>query len=91
MKTSIKFGAILAAVALFMALAATALLLAPLPAWAAAAAGGATSGSEAWSWGLAAAAVSTGLSSLAAGYAVGSLFLKGQAARRRASRAACCA
>ncbi len=68
--TSIKFGAVLAAVALFMALAATALLLAPLPAWAAAAAGGTSQGGEVWSWGLAAAAVSTGLSSLAAGYAV---------------------
>jgi V/A-type H+-transporting ATPase subunit K len=70
LNTSIKFGAVLAAVALFMALAATALLLAPLPAWAAAAAGGTSQGGEVWSWGLAAAAVSTGLSSLAAGYAV---------------------
>ena len=70
MNTSIKFGAVLAAIALLMGLAATALLLAPLPAWAAATAGGSTLGSEVWTWGLAAAAASTGLSSLAAGYAV---------------------
>jgi V/A-type H+-transporting ATPase subunit K len=70
LNTSIKFGAALATVALVMGLVATALLLAPLPAWAATAAGGTTLASEVWTWGLVAAALSTGLSSLAAGFAV---------------------
>lgn len=69
MNTSIKFGGILATLALVMSLVATALLLVPLPGWAEAIAGK-TLSSEVWTWGLAAAALSTGLSSLAAGFAV---------------------
>jgi len=69
--TQLKFGAALAALTAILALAATAMLLAGTPAWAAAPPGGATSlPAEVWSWGLAAAAASTALSALAAGYAV---------------------
>jgi V/A-type H+-transporting ATPase subunit K len=71
MKTSIKFTAALVALALVMGVGATALLLAMAPALAAGpAASGAGAGSEAWSFGLIAAAVSTALAALGAGYAV---------------------
>ena len=71
MKTSIKFTAALVAFALVMGLGATALLLAVAPALAAApATAGVAAGSDAWSFGLLAAAVSTALAALGAGYAV---------------------
>ena len=71
MKTSIKFTAALVALALVMGVGATALLVAMAPALAAGpAASGAGAGSEAWSFGLIAAAVSTALAALGAGYAV---------------------
>ena len=57
MKTSVKFSAALVALALFMGLGGTALLLAGLPVQAAEpAAVVAGLGSEVWTWGLAAAA-----------------------------------
>lgn len=71
MKPSMKFGLAMLAVTLVMALAATALLLAAGPALAAeAAAGGAAVGGDVWRWGLAAAAASTALAALGAGFAV---------------------
>ena len=71
MKTSVKFGAALVALALFMGLGGTVLLLAGLPALAAEpAAAVAGVGSVVWTWGLAAAAASTALAALGAGFAV---------------------
>jgi V/A-type H+-transporting ATPase subunit K len=71
MKTSFKFTAALVALALVMGVGATALLVAMAPALAAGpATSGAGAGSEAWSFGLIAAAVSTALAALGAGYAV---------------------
>ena len=71
MKTTVKFTAALVALALVMGVGATALLVAVAPALAAGpAASGAVAGSEAWSFGLIAAAVSTALAALGAGYAV---------------------
>ena len=71
MKTSVKFSAALVALALFMGLGGTALLLAGLPVQAAEpAAVVAGLGSEVWTWGLAAAAASTALAALGAGFAV---------------------
>ena len=73
MKPSIKFAAALIAFALVCGLGATALLLTLSPALAAtpaAAAAGAVATSDAWSFGLLAAAVSTALAALGAGYAV---------------------
>jgi V/A-type H+/Na+-transporting ATPase subunit K len=71
MKTTVKFTAALVALALVMGVGATALLVAMAPALAAGpAASGAGTGSEAWSFGLIAAAVSTALAALGAGYAV---------------------
>jgi V/A-type H+/Na+-transporting ATPase subunit K len=71
MKTTVKFTAALVALALVMGVGATALLVAMAPALAAGpAASGAGAGSEAWSFGLIAAAVSTALAALGAGYAV---------------------
>jgi V/A-type H+-transporting ATPase subunit K len=64
MKTSFKFEAALAAIALVMGIGAT-VLLAAVPAT-----GGAGGGSEAWSLGLIAAALSTALAALGAGFAV---------------------
>ena len=73
MKTSVKFGAAMLALAmtLLAGLSGTALLLTGLPALAAEpAAAGAGVGSEIWTWGLAAAAASTALAALGAGFAV---------------------
>lgn len=71
MKPMMKFSAALVAITLVMGLGATALLLAAAPAWAAgAAAGGSAVGSEVLTWGLVAAAASTALSALGAGFAV---------------------
>jgi len=71
MKISFKFTAALVAIALVLSVGGTALLVAMSPALAA---GPATAGvgasSEAWSFGLIAAAVSTALAALGAGYAV---------------------
>ena len=71
MKTSIKFTAMLVAFALAMGLAATALFVATAPALAAGpATPGTVTGGEAWSFGLVAAAISTALAALGAGFAV---------------------
>lgn len=71
MKPSIKFAAALVAFALVCGLGATALLVTSSPALAATpAAAGAVATSDAWSFGLLAAAVSTALAALGAGYAV---------------------
>jgi len=71
MKTTFRFTAVLVAVALVLGLGATALLVAVGPALAAGPTGTATAvGSEAWSFGLIAAAVSTALAALGAGFAV---------------------
>jgi V/A-type H+-transporting ATPase subunit K len=71
-KPQTKFAAALALVSLLMALGATALLLAAGPALAADPAAGAAgaAASEVWTWGLAAAAASTALAALGAGFAV---------------------
>ena len=69
MKSSFRFLAALAAVALVLALGATALLVVAPPAQAAPAAF-AGLGSEAWSYGMLAAAISTALAALGAGFAV---------------------
>jgi len=71
MKISFKFTAALVAIALVLSVGGTALLVAMSPALAAgpATAGVGASG-EAWSFGLIAAAVSTALAALGAGYAV---------------------
>jgi V/A-type H+-transporting ATPase subunit K len=69
MKPSIKFSAALAAFALLMGAGATVMLMAT-PALAAGAAGATAVGSEVWTWGLAAAAASTALAALGAGFAV---------------------
>ncbi len=77
MKTTVKFSAAMLALALtlLVGLGGTALLLAGLPTLAAepAAVGtnvGTNVGSEVWTWGLAAAAASTALAALGAGFAV---------------------
>jgi V/A-type H+-transporting ATPase subunit K len=71
MKTSFKFTAALVVLALVLSAGATALLVAMSPALAAGpATAGVGAGSEAWSFGLIAAAVSTALAALGAGYAV---------------------
>ena len=71
MKTTIRFGAALVALAIAMSLGATALLLAGGPVLAAdAVAAGSGVGSDVWTWGLAAAAASTALAALGAGFAV---------------------
>lgn len=71
MTRSVKFTAAIVALALFMGLGGTALLLAGVPALAAEpSAATAAVGSEVWTWGLAAAAASTALAALGAGYAV---------------------
>ena len=71
MKTSLKFTAALVVLALVLGLAATALLVTVGPAMAAGPSGAAAAvGSEAWSFGLIAAAVSTALAALGAGFAV---------------------
>ena len=72
MKTTFRFTAALVFLALVLGLGATTLLVAVGPAVAAgpAGAGGATVGSEAWSFGLIAAAISTSLAALGAGFAV---------------------
>jgi V/A-type H+-transporting ATPase subunit I len=69
MKPSTKFGA--AVVAVGLVLAAAGLLVTTPLAWAAAAAGSAAVAGDAAGWGLAAAAVSTALAALGAGFAVG--------------------
>ena len=69
MKSSFRFLAALAAVALVLALGATALLVVAPQAQAAPAAF-AGLGSEAWSYGMLAAAISTALAALGAGFAV---------------------
>jgi V/A-type H+-transporting ATPase subunit K len=70
MKTSFRFTAALVAFALVLGLGATLLLVAVGPVLAAGPAVAAGSGSEAWSFGLIAAAVSTALAALGAGFAV---------------------
>lgn len=71
MKPSIKFAAALVAFALVCGLGATVLLVTVGPAIAATpAAAGAVVTGDAWSFGLLAAAVSTALAALGAGYAV---------------------
>lgn len=71
MKSSFKFAAALVAIALVMGIGATALLVAVAPALAAApAAPIAGAGGDAWSLGLIAAALSTALAALGAGFAV---------------------
>ena len=71
MKSSYKFTAILVAIALAMGIGATALLVAIAPAVAAAPTGAAAgAGGDAWSFGLLAAALSTALAALGAGFAV---------------------
>jgi V/A-type H+-transporting ATPase subunit K len=71
MKTSFRFTAALVALALVMAIGATALLVAIAPALAAApATPGVVAGGDAWSFGLMAAALSTALAALGAGFAV---------------------
>ena len=71
MKTTLKFTAALVALALLLGIGATALLVTVGPALAAGPANaGAAVGSEAWSFGLIAAAVSTALAALGAGFAV---------------------
>ena len=71
MKSSFKFAAAFVALALVMALGATALFVAAMPVHAAgptASVAGATG--DAWSFGLIAAALSTALAALGAGFAV---------------------
>jgi len=70
MKPSFKFTAALVAVALAMGIGATALLVAMAPALAAAPASANAGGGDAWSFGLLAAALSTALAALGAGFAV---------------------
>ncbi len=71
MKPSFKFTAALVAVALAMGIGATALLVAMAPALAAApTAAAAGAGGDVWSFGLLAAALSTALAALGAGFAV---------------------
>ena len=71
MKTKLRFTAALVALTLVLGIAATALLVTVGPALAAGPANaGAAAGSEAWSFGLIAAAVSTALAALGAGFAV---------------------
>ena len=70
MKPSFRFVAALVAIALALAAAATALLVAA-PAAQAAPVALAGLGAEAWSYGLLAAAISTALAALGAGFAVG--------------------
>jgi V/A-type H+/Na+-transporting ATPase subunit K len=71
MKSSFKFTAALVAIALAMGIGATMLLAAVAPALAAVPAGGGVgAGSDAWSFGLIAAALSTALAALGAGFAV---------------------
>ena len=70
MKPSYKFGAAMAAVALLMALGATALLIAAPQALAADAPRASAVPGDAWALGLMAAALSTALAALGAGFAV---------------------
>lgn len=71
MKSSFKFAAALVAIALVMGIGATALLVVVAPALGAApAAPIAGAGGDAWSLGLIAAALSTALAALGAGFAV---------------------
>ena len=71
MKPSFKFTAALVAVALAISIGATALLVAMAPVLAAApTAATAGAGGDAWSFGLLAAALSTALAALGAGFAV---------------------
>jgi V/A-type H+-transporting ATPase subunit K len=69
MKKTFKFAAALVAFALVMGIGATALLVATAPVHAAAPATPAAGG-DAWSFGLMAAALSTALAALGAGFAV---------------------
>jgi V/A-type H+-transporting ATPase subunit K len=71
MKSSHRFTAALVAVALVMGIGATALLVAIAPALAAAPTTASVgTGGDAWSFGLMAAAISTALAALGAGFAV---------------------
>ena len=70
MKPSFKFTAALVAVALALGIGATALLVAMAPALAAVPAAATAGGGDAWSFGLLAAALSTALAALGAGFAV---------------------
>lgn len=76
MRSRLLFPIALAAIAAVLGLAATAVLVAfafPSTAGAQGAAGAAAVPAEAWAWGLLSAALATGLSSLAGGYAVAKL------------------
>lgn len=70
MRTTHKFGLALLALTFGVALGATALLFTATGAWAADAAAPAARAAEIWTWGLAAAAASTALAALGAGFAV---------------------
>jgi V/A-type H+-transporting ATPase subunit K len=70
MKPSLKFAAALAVLTLVLAAGGTALLLTAPAALAAGAGGAAGAPPEAWSYGLVAAALSTALAALGAGFAV---------------------
>ncbi len=71
MKSSFKLAAALVALTLVMGIGATALFVTAAPVQAASPAGGAAGiGSDAWSFGLLAAALSTALAALGAGFAV---------------------
>ena len=70
MKTSFRFAAALVALALVMGIGATALLVAIAPVHAAAPGHRRGAGGDAWSFGLMAAAMSTALAALGAGFAV---------------------
>ena len=71
MKSSSKFVTALVVLALALSAAGTALLLFAGPATAAGATGSSGGGGDAWSFGLLAAALSTALAALGAGFAVG--------------------
>jgi len=71
MKSSFKFVTALVVLALALSAVGTALLLFAGPATAAGAPGSSGGGGDAWSFGLLAAALSTALAALGAGFAVG--------------------
>lgn len=68
--TSLKFTAVLVVLAVAGALLGTGLLFVVLPAQAQSAAAASSLPGEVWTWGLAAAAASTALAALGAGFAV---------------------
>jgi V/A-type H+-transporting ATPase subunit K len=70
MKSSFRFVTVLVALALVMGAVATTLLVSAVPAVAAGTNGSSGAGGDAWSFGLIAAALSTALAALGAGFAV---------------------